>query len=137
MSFINFKPSSVDIFDQFFTHSLSRNRESSSAAVNVKENDKSFNMEVIAPGIDKKDISISIDHDILSIGYEKKESDEENSDDGKYHRREFNFDSFKRTFTLPKNVDRESIGANYENGVLKLTIPKKEYDVTSKTIDIG
>lgn len=97
----------------------------SSPSVNVVEHDAHFSMELAAPGLEKKDFNISIENDHLVISAEKKTEKEETSE-GKFTRREFNYSSFKRSFLLDDNIKRESIEATYENGVLKLTLPKKE-----------
>ncbi len=93
-------------------------------AVNIKENEKDFELELVVPGRKKSDFNIEIDKDILTISSEVKiegEAKEEN-----YTRREFAFTSFKRAFTLPKTIDNDKIEANYENGLLRFVLPKKE-----------
>jgi HSP20 family protein len=93
-------------------------------AVNVKESDKNFEVELAAPGYDKKDFKVDIDNGLLTISAEKKEEKEKKDDH--YTRREFGYSSFSRTFNLPVNTNEDDIDARYEDGVLKLTIPKKE-----------
>ncbi|ANH81815.1 heat-shock protein [Niabella ginsenosidivorans] len=94
-------------------------------SVNVKETDGNYEVEVAAPGMDKKDFHITLDGNLLTISSEKQTNNEEEK--ANYTRREFSYQSFQRTFQLPKDVvDEESIQAKYENGVLQLTIPKKE-----------
>lgn len=91
----------------------------------MKETDDNYEVEVAAPGMDKKDFHITLDGNLLTISSEKQFSDEEK--DANYTRREFSYQSFQRSFELPKDVvDEESIQAKYENGVLYLTVPKKE-----------
>ncbi|MCR9286424.1 MAG: Hsp20/alpha crystallin family protein [Bacteroidetes bacterium] len=105
-------------------------RKSSIPAVNIKESDEGFNLELAAPGLGKEDFKLELENDILTISAEKKvekETAEENENKTeKYTRREFSFQSFKRTFTLPETVDISNINANYENGVLLVNLPKKE-----------
>lgn len=99
--------------------------ETTLPSVNVKETDDNYEVEVAAPGMDKKDFHITLDGNLLTISSEKQFSDEEK--DANYTRREFSYQSFQRSFELPKDVvDEESIQAKYENGVLYLTVPKKE-----------
>ena len=93
--------------------------------VNVKESTENFEVEVAAPGMDKKDFKIQLDNNLLTISSQK-ETDEESEQDG-YSRKEFSYQSFQRSFMLPKDVvDQEGIAARYENGLLQLTIPKRE-----------
>lgn len=95
-------------------------------AVNIKETGDAFEVEMAAPGMDKKDFKIELDGNQLTISSEKQTSDEEKEGD-RYSRREFSYQSFQRVFQLPKDVvDADKIGARYENGVLHLVIPKKE-----------
>jgi HSP20 family protein len=92
--------------------------------VNVHESKDGFHLELSAPGLNKEDFAVNVEKDLLTISYEKKE--ENKSDDYKTLRREFNYRSFKRTFTLQDNVNAEGIQAKYENGILKLFLPKTE-----------
>jgi HSP20 family protein len=94
-------------------------------SINIKESAESFEVEVAAPGMDKKDFKIQLDNNMLTIS-SSKEHNEEKKDEG-YSRREFSYQSFQRSFILPKDVvNDEGIAARYENGLLHLTIPKKE-----------
>ena len=95
----------------------------SQPAVNIKENPEGFNLEMAAPGLKKALLKVDIDNNLLSISYE--EQNEETSEKENYSRREFNYKSFKRSFTLPDTVDSENINASYQDGVLQLSIPKK------------
>jgi HSP20 family protein len=93
--------------------------------VNIKESAENFEVEVAAPGMDKKDFKIQLDNNMLTISSQK-EHEEEMQQDG-YTRKEFSYQSFQRSFLLPKDVvDHEGILASYENGLLRLTIPKRE-----------
>mgnify|MGYP001194504927 CR=1 FL=1 len=95
-----------------------------SIPVNVKETEKSFQLEVIAPGFDKTDFKVNIEQDILTVSAEK--TNEANEESDKQIRKEYNFRSFKRSFTLDERIDATSIEASYVNGVLRLNLPKKE-----------
>ena len=116
-------------FDDFFTRDLFWNGEnglpkfSTTPAVNIKETDNSFDLELAAPGLDKKDFNIEVNEDVLTISFERKEKKEVNEET--YRRREFGFQSFKRSFSLPETLDGDKIQAKYENGVLNLVIPKR------------
>lgn len=95
-------------------------------AVNIRETENSYQVEMAAPGMKKEDFKIELDNNILTISSEKTEEHEENEKE-KYSRKEFSYQSFQRSFTLPKEVvDEERIEAHYTNGVLYLTIPKRE-----------
>ena len=95
-------------------------------AVNIKETETEFRIELASPGLKKEDFNIELDENVLSISSERKIESEEKNENGKYTRKEFSFSSFKRSFTLPETVNEEDIKANYENGVLFLTLPKRE-----------
>lgn len=119
--------------DDFFTRDLfnwgltnNSNTGTTIPAVNIKETPNSFEVEMAAPGMTKKDFRIELENNVLTITSEKNVENEE-KDGEKYSRREFSYQSFIRTFTLPKEVvDEDKIEAKYENGVLHLVIPKKE-----------
>jgi len=91
-------------------------------AVNVIDSANEFIVEMAVPGLKKSDFEINIDNHILSIGVEKETEDQENSKT--YTRREFGYASFKRTFSIPKSVDVEKISASYNDGVIKVVLPK-------------
>jgi HSP20 family protein len=93
-------------------------------AVNIVEGKDDFRIEVAAPGLEKKDFNIDLDHNVLTISSEKKE--ERKEEDKKFMRREFSYTSFKRSFTLPNTVDANKIEANHKDGILNITIPKRE-----------
>ncbi len=92
-------------------------------AVNVKELDKEFEIEMAAPGLNKKDFKINIENGVMTIFTEKKEEKEEKEDN--FTRREFNYSSFTRSFNLPENINPEKIDARYEDGILKILLTKK------------
>lgn len=119
-----------DFFNRdFFDWGLSNYSDTNTSIpkVNVKETKDNFEVEVAAPGMNKNDFKIQLDGNLLSISSEKSDRREENNEDEKYSRKEFSYQSFQRTFTLPKNVvDADKIEAKYENGLLHLVIPKKE-----------
>lgn len=92
--------------------------------VNIRETENAFEMELSAPGKVKDDFNIELDNDLLTISSEVK--NEAKVEEGKYSRREFTFSSFKRSFTLPETVKHDEIKASYENGILKIQLPKKD-----------
>ena len=93
-------------------------------AVNISENSDIFKIEVAAPGFNKEDFNLNVENDVLTISSEKQHEEEKEGENTS--RREFLYGAFQRSFTLPKTVDSDKIKANYENGVLKIAIPKKE-----------
>jgi HSP20 family protein len=95
-------------------------------AVNIRENAENFIVEMAAPGMNKEDFKIELEGNDLRISSEKR-SENETKDGERYTRREYSYQSFQRSFTLPRDVvDVDQINAKYENGVLQLSIPKKE-----------
>ena len=111
------------LFDDDFFPVVSQ-RNTSMPAVNIKEDDKSFVLDLAVPGIDKKDLKIEIHEDVLTISSENKNEKEENHDG--FKRREFSYSSFCRSFYLPENVNKDKIGANYKDGILTVELPKQE-----------
>lgn len=93
-------------------------------AVNIKENEKDFELELAVPGRKKEDFKIEVNENVLTISSETSSS--ENEEKENYTRREFTFSSFKRAFTLPETIDEDHITATYDNGILKFNFPKKE-----------
>ena len=93
-------------------------------SVNVKDTTDAFVVEMAAPGMEKKDFNIELNNDLLTISSEKKHEKKDKGSD--YTRREFSYQSFSRSFTLPLYVERDKIKAEYKNGVLNISIPKKE-----------
>lgn len=95
-------------------------------AVNIRETVEGFEVEMAAPGMSKKDFRIELDNNLLTISSEKQHEHQE-KDGERFTRKEFSYQSFRRSFSLPKEVvDDDKISARYENGVLYLHIPKKE-----------
>ena len=99
--------------------------DSTLPSINIKENEEAFIVDVAAPGFDKDDFNIELNHDVLTISSEIKE-ESESKEGEKFTRKEFSYKSFKRSFTLPELVEDENISATYKNGILSINIPKKE-----------
>ena len=102
--------------------------------VNIVDKKDSYQLEVAAPGFEKADFNVKLEGNILTISTEKKETVSESTD--KMIRQEFSYRSFKRSFTIDEKIDGENISAKYENGILKLVLPKKE-DLKSGAKDIN
>ena len=129
-SFVNdfFKPWN-DWFDNGFEKTLSV------PAVNITEKKDQYNVSVAAPGMKKDDFKIDLEGDMLTISAEREETTEEKNK--QYNRREYNYSSFTRSFTLPEEVKRDKIEAKYEDGVLNLVLPKSEIaKVSAKSIAV-
>ena len=125
-------PTFPALFDDFFGRELfnwgNNNFSSTSTtvpSVNIRENKDAFEVELAAPGMQKSDFQIRLDGNTLTIASLKQHSDEDKQEN--YSRKEFSYQSFQRSLLLPKDVvDEDGISARYENGLLQLTIPKKE-----------
>lgn len=124
--------------DRFFgedpfalAESLLRSDRNWMPAVNISQNDAAFEVALVAPGRKREDFKIELHEQRLTISSEREAAKEENDAAVKYTRKEFSFERFERSFTLPENVDEANIKASYEAGVLTISIPKKE-DVKSK-----
>ncbi|HPF11660.1 MAG TPA: Hsp20/alpha crystallin family protein [Flavobacteriaceae bacterium] len=119
------------IFDEFFPENRldAINYERFSIpAVNISENFANFVVELAVPGLNKENITVEVEKDILKVSSCVSNEGEtiENQDGTKFTRKEFNYTAFERSFTLPETVSKDSIKANYENGVLRIELPKVE-----------
>jgi HSP20 family protein len=109
------------VFSDFFGGNYLNDSEwSSSPAINIAEDQNGFTIEVAAPGLGKDDFKINVEKRVLEISSEKETKSE------KYHRKEFSYKSFKRTFSLPEYVDVDQIKASYNEGILSVSLPKRE-----------
>lgn len=95
-------------------------------AVNVREKDDTYEIHVAAPGMKKEDFKLSVENNVLSVSAEEKTEKENKDQEGNFTRREFSYTSFRRSFSLPSSVDADNINAKYDNGILVLSLPKKE-----------
>lgn len=119
--------------DDFFP--VQSERSSSMPAVNIREDDKNYLLDLAVPGINKKDLKIDINEDVLTISSETKNETEENTDG--YKRKEFSYTSFCRSFYIPENVNKDKIEANYKDGVLTVGLPKQEEDKNKITRQVS
>jgi HSP20 family protein len=114
-----------DLFESnYLTPQTSAQRGITVPAVNIKETENNYLVEMASPGMKKEDFKINLEDDVLSISAEMKSEHEETGT--QYTRKEFSFSSFKREFTLPETADTDDITANYFDGILTITIAKKE-----------
>lgn len=134
----NFRPVSFgNVFNDFFNDlpAFAEKTGLNFPPVNIAETEDGYHVELNAPGRNKEDFKINLDNGLLTIGYEKKE--EAKNDAVKSIRKEFSFQSFKRSFSLEDKVDAVNIQAKYENGLLKIYLPKKaEVKEAAKQITI-
>jgi HSP20 family protein len=117
-------PTLANLFDDIFADDIDlMEKVNTIPAVNIKERDKDFVIELAAPGMKKEDFDIDLDNNILTISSQKKEENVEEKAD--YTKREFYYNEFKRAFTLPDTADTEKIEAEYKDGILTLSIAKR------------
>lgn len=116
----------IDVPNKFKTFSI--------PAVNISENLINFAVELAAPGLKKEDFSIEIDEETLTVSVKQasEAEEKEENNDSQYQRREFNYREFKRSFKMPENVKSEDVKATYTDGILKITLPKKEEEKALK-----
>jgi HSP20 family protein len=107
-------------------------RKETLPAINIKENDENFEIEVAAPGYQKKDFKIDVQNGVLNISAETSERKTEEEDN--YTRKEFSYSAFNRSFTLPDSVNEENVHARYENGLLFLKLKKAEVKQPKKNM---
>jgi HSP20 family protein len=127
-------PSFSNLLDEFMGDTLPRTTglTKNVPAVNILETDNEYMLQVAAPGLRKEDFELHVEQKRLSISAHANEPQNE----GKYARREFGYHSFKRVFALPDFVNLDDIQASYEEGILKISIPKRE-EVKPRTIQIA
>jgi HSP20 family protein len=134
----NFQPSVSGLINEFLNNDWIDNvdtfRNISLPKSNITELEKSYKIEMMAPGYKKEDFNISIEDNMLVISVEKEEKKDETKDNIVYH--EFSVSNFKRSFRLSNNVNNSEIDANYTDGILEIIIPKKEESVVKKLIEV-
>ena len=134
------KPLFNGFLDEFFNRNIADFVGSDGVlnqpAVNIVETDASFKVELAPPGFDKQDFAINVENDFLTVSASRETKNEEKNE--RFTRREFSVSAFKRSFKLPATVNQEAIAAVYENGILNVTLGKKEEaKPVVKTIQIG
>jgi HSP20 family protein len=130
----------TSVFNEFFEPwnewlvSGTSSRQLTMPNVNIVESKDNYRMEVAAPGLHKKDFTINVDGNVLTISGQKEENKEENKDE--YSRQEYNYSSFSRSFTLPEDIRANHIEATYDGGILKLTLPRNVDMADKKTTTV-
>lgn len=132
MSLVRFSNQLPSLFDRFFDDNIfdwsNRNFSTTNTtlpSVNIKENNDGFEVEMAAPGLNKKDFKVELNNDLLTISCEK-EMENDVNEGNRFTKREFSYQSFSRAFNLPVTVQADKIKAKYEDGILKVMIPKRE-----------
>ena len=129
-----------DIFNDFFDNTWMEKANATAPAINIRETETNYEVEVAAPGMTKEDFNIKIDNNNqLVVSMEKKEEHEEGKKEGRYLRREFSYSKFQQALILPDDVEKDKIEAKVEHGVLTITLPKQVITPESKegkTIEI-
>lgn len=113
-----------ELFEKDWPTWMNTKGEKQVPACNIKESEKEYSLDVSAPGYDKADIKVEHENGVLRVSAEKETENKEEKDN--YTRQEFSYGSFSRSWTLPENVNEEAIVANYKDGILHLTLPKRE-----------
>ncbi|MCR4964640.1 MAG: Hsp20/alpha crystallin family protein [Bacteroidales bacterium] len=128
------------VFEDFLNNDFMPRANTTAPAVNVREDEKSYVMEVAAPGIRKEFCRIAInDEGNLNVAIENKMEHKEEDKKNHYLRREFSYTNYEQSYTLPDDVDKEKISAKVENGILTVVLPKMQKPETklSRSIEIG
>ena len=132
MTLVKFSNQVPSLFDLFFENDLFdwsnrnySNTNTSLPAVNIKEDHEGFEVDMSAPGFERGDFKIELNNSLLIISSDKR-VENETKEGQQFTRREYSYQSFSRSFTLPQIVDGEKISAHYENGILRVAIPKRE-----------
>lgn len=129
----SFNPFLSNLFDDdLFLGTISK--ANTMPAVNIKEGEKSFTLELAVPGMNKNDLKINVENDVLTVSSESK--NEVNEEKEGYKRKEFSYTSFCRSFYLPENVKIEDIKAVYKDGILNVEIPKEKEEKLTKNREI-
>lgn len=129
-----------DIFNDFFDNAWMEKANATAPAINIRETETSYEIEVAAPGMTKADFDIKIiNNNQLVVAMEKKQEQQENKKEGRYLRREFSYTKFQQAMILPDDAEKDKIEAKVENGVLTIDIPKqcaKPEDQEGRVIEI-
>lgn len=128
-----------DLFSNFFKNDYHENYVKNCGrqpATNVLETEKDFQVELLLPGFPKEDVQMNYHKNLLTIKVDKEEEKEEKKEEFKYAHREFGSYNFEKQFKVPNSVDAENISAKFENGILRIVLPKKEEALEKAPIDI-
>ena len=126
------------MFDDFFNNGFMPRANSTAPAVNVKESDKEYTMELAAPGIKKEYCRVGInDEGFLTVAIENKQEHKHEDKNHHYLRREFSYSNYEQNYTMPDDVEKDNISAKVEDGILTITMPKTApKEKVTKSIEI-
>jgi HSP20 family protein len=136
MTLVKFRNPRMMFFDQMFGNENFSATNTTLPSVNIKEDHDQFSVELAAPGFSKSDFNIELNNNVLTISSDKK-IENETKEGENFSRKEFSYQSFSRSFSLPNTIDEEQIKAQYENGILILTLPKKDEAKPKPAIQIN
>ena len=123
------------VFEDFLNNDIMPRANTTAPAVNVREDEKAYTMEVAAPGIKKEFCRVSInDEGNLTIAIENKFEHKETEKKHRYLRREFSYSNYEQNYELPEDVDKENISAKVEDGILTVTLPRHQHRITFRTV---
>ena len=127
------------VFDDFFNNGFMPRANSTAPAVNVKETDKEYTMELAAPGIKKEYCRVGINNEgFLTVAIENKQEHKHEDKNHHYLRREFSYSNYEQNYTLPDDVEKDNISAKVEDGILTITMPKTaQKEKVTKSIEIS
>ena len=127
------------VFDDFFNNGFMPRANSTAPAVNVKETDKEYTMELAAPGIKNEYCRVGInDEGFLTVAIENKQEHKHEDKNHHYLRREFSYSNYEQNYTLPDDVEKDNISAKVEDGILTITMPKTaQKEKVTKSIEIS
>lgn len=129
------------LMEDLFFNGLSKATENNAlyqVPVNIRETDAAYELHAVAPGLKKEDFRLSVEKNMLTISYEQKEEQKTDDVAGKWLRNEYKMRSFRRNFTMNEKVDSTKISAKYADGILTVTLPKKEVaEPTTHEITVG
>jgi len=130
-----------DIFNDFFDNNWMEKAKATAPAINIRETETSYEIEVAAPGMTREDFTIKIENNNqLVVSMAKKNENQENKKEGRYLRREFSYSQFQQAMILPEDAEKDKISAKMEHGVLTIDIPKivfQEEEEAGRTIEIN
>lgn len=131
-----FFPALFNLLDESWDNSLAQTDKAYTPAMNIKQHEGGYQVELVMPGMKKENIKVELDKNVLTVSAQNEHSTETQT--GKYTRKEFHAASYKRSLNLGENIDGQGIVANYADGILNLTLPlKKDETKVSKVIEIA
>ena len=127
-------PGFNDVFESIFNETFADRMVARVPAVNISETNNNYHIELAAPGLKKEDFKLTMERNVLNISVEQSADHQDNQKN--YSKREYHYNSFVRSFTLPEDADSDSINASYVDGILRIDIAKPEEKSVSKQIEV-